>query len=105
MARSDKLVRILLVQGFALCLVVRAKRPPNSRSLIDIHAEPVQAIYKKINRSLNCAGDIGILYTQNKHAPSMASVEPAKQCSAKASNMLKPSRTGRKTQPRPTSCS
>src|SRR5437868_11774376 len=98
MARSDKLVSILLVEGFALRLVVRTKRTPNDRSLVDIYAEPVQAIYKKIDCTLYCAGNIGILDAQDKCSSSMACIEPAKQCGAKTANMLKTGWAGSKTQ-------
>src|SRR5579884_164162 len=97
MAGSNKLVSVLLIQGFALSLIVGTKWPSDIGSFIDIHAKPLQAIYKKVDGSFYCARYVSIFDAQDERTSSMACIEPTKQCSTKAADMLKACGAGSKT--------
>src|SRR6266849_2521296 len=99
MSRSDKLTRILLVETFALHLVIWSVETANHRALVDIHAKPCETIDKIINGNYYCACHVGIFNAQNELATSMACVEPAKERGAECTDVQKASGAWRKTKP------
>src|SRR5579859_690878 len=91
---------VVLVQSLTLCLVVWTVRSPDQRPLVIIYAKPVKAIDQKFNCPRDGAGCVGIFNSQDKRTPGMARIEPAKQGSAKATDMLEAGRAGGKAQAR-----
>ncbi len=66
MAGLNQLVGIVLVERPALRLIIRPKRPADSRPLVEIYAQPVKAIDQELDGTLKRARRIGIFDTQDE---------------------------------------
>src|SRR5689334_23719019 len=95
-----KLAGVLLVEGFALDLIVGAICSSNYRSLVDVQSKPGHTFEQIFNRTFNCACSVGIFNAQDKLSSCMACIQPAKESSTEAANVLEASRTGGETQTR-----
>src|SRR5712691_1285844 len=100
MTRFDQLMGVLLVKRLALRLVVWPVGTANYGTLINIHTKPLHPFKQVFDRSVNCAGSVGVFDAQDKRAASVTRVQPAKQRCSKSTDMLKSRGAGRKAQPR-----
>ena len=94
--RGLQALQVLLVDGRALALPVRAVGAANPRTLIPVHSKPAQARVDDIEELLAVAGLVGVLDPQDEDPTGMPGIEPVEERRAGAADMEEPGGAGGK---------